>query len=87
MGKGVRGREGGAHRLTPQNTVPLPKAKFDPPIGKIEIFQGYPLPVSLKNKKNGQFSYFFHFFKEFFAKQLVAGKKNSFYPLPTHTLR
>ncbi len=29
MGKG-RGTGGDAHGLTPQNTVPLPKAKFDP---------------------------------------------------------
>ncbi len=28
---GGTGGEGNAHRLTPQKTVPLPVAKFDPP--------------------------------------------------------
>ncbi len=47
------GRGGDSHRLTPQNTVPLPKAIFDPPNRvKGKIFRASP---SLRLKKSRKF--------------------------------
>ncbi len=61
---GVRG--GDAHRLTPQNIVPLPKAKFDPPNREKLKFSVATPSLSPKNRINiGRF--FFSCFERNFS--------------------
>ena len=80
-------RRGDAHRLTPQNTVPLPMAKFDPPNReKMKLSKATPSLFPQKQKKNGEILNPFCFFKDFFPKPIVAEENFAFYPLPTHTL-
>ncbi len=61
MHPGARGgvRGGDAHRLTPQNTVPLPETKFDPLISEKIIFS-MAIP-SLSHKKRRKIERFFTF--------------------------
>ncbi len=84
MGKGG-GTGGDAHRLTPQNTVPLPKAEFDPlNREKMTFSKAAPSLFHQKCKKNCKFSYFFHFLKYFFLCHVLRSPEEnfSFYPLP-----
>ncbi len=86
MGKG-RGTGGDAHKLTPSNTVPLPKAKFEPPnTEKIKLKEATPSLFPQKHKKNGKILYFFVFSIIFFQNRLLWTIFFAFYPLPTHTL-
>ena len=73
---GARGGVGGgdAHRLTPQNIVPLPEAKFDP--RKIKIFRGYPLPDTQKQDKYQEIFCFFHVLKGIFLLTVSHRHKN-----------
>ncbi len=66
MGKG-RGTGGDAHRLTPQNIVPLPIAKFDPLNREKLKFSVATPSLSPKNRINiGRFFCFFHVLKRIF---------------------
>ncbi len=71
-------REGDAHRLTPQNLVPLPEAKMDPPMEQKKI-QGYP---SHFRQRTACFYTFFHFWNDFFSRNRHRQKKNVFLPPP-----
>ncbi len=83
MGKGG----GDAHRLTPQNLVPLPEAKIDPPNReKMTFSRASPSLTHKKYKKKRQFLNNFHFLKNFCSKMAVAQEIFSLIPLPTHTL-
>ncbi len=85
QGEGYGG--GDAHGLTPQNTVPLPKAKFDPPNReKMKIFVATPSLFHKTRRKITIFFTFLNFGKKFFFEVLAAEENISFYPLPTHTL-
>ncbi len=81
---GVRG--GDAHRLTPQNIVPLPKAKFDPPNReKLKISVATP-SLSPKNGINiGIIFGVYSCFKRNFSSNCQLQAKKIFTPsLPIH---
>ncbi len=74
MGKG-RGTGGDAHRLTPQNTVPLPMAKFDlPNREQMKLSKATPSLFPQKQKKNGKILSPYCFLNIFFQNQLLLKK-------------